>query len=322
MRILILGGTVFLGRHLVTAARERGHEVILFNRGRSNPFPDLETIVGDRDPNNGDGLSKLKGREFDAVMDTSGYVPRIVKASAQALEAHTKHYTFISSISVYSETSQPGMDESGPLATLEDPNTEDIAPHYGGLKAACENVVSDVYGARALNIRPGLIVGPYDPTDRFTYWPVRVAKGGQILAPNNPQMWTQFIDARDLAEWNVRLVEQQVAGVFNATGYPTHMGAVLEACGGGNITWADEAFLEAQKVAPWMGENSLPLWVPNEEGFMQLSIDRALQHGLTFRPLEVIAKDTLEWANSRPADYAWRSGLSAAREQELLTALG
>jgi 2'-hydroxyisoflavone reductase len=248
MRILVLGGTVFVGRHTVELALERGHEVSMFNRGQSNPglFQGIDEIRGDRQKD----LDRLAGRSWDAVIDTSGYLPRIVGASARALAESVPHYTFISSISAYARLSEPGMDEDAPLGELSAAGSEDIGKDYGALKVLCEQEVQAAYPAGALIIRPGLIVGPHDPTDRFTYWPVRAAEGGEVLAPGDPGRPVQVIDARDLAAWNLDLVERGVTGVFNATGPVTRMtmGRMLEACREGigsdaTFTWLDEAFL-------------------------------------------------------------------------------
>ena len=218
MKLLILGGTKYLGRHLTESALERGHEVTLFNRGRENPdlfHGKVEKLVGDRD---GD-LAALKGRKWDAVIDTSGYFPRVVKDSARLLADTVDHYTFISTISVYEDFSQPGIEETAPVGKLEDETVEDIgAGAYGPLKALCEQAVEEVMPGRSLIVRPGLIVGPYDPTDRFTYWPSRIAKGGEVLAPGDGTSPVQFIDARDLAEWVLTMTERKQTGVFNATG--------------------------------------------------------------------------------------------------------
>src|SRR5688572_29497367 len=197
MRLLVLGGTKFLGRAVVEAAVARGHEPTLFHRGLTNPglFPDLEHLRGDRDG----GLAALQGRTWDAVIDPSGYVPRIVRASAELLADAVEHYTFISSISVYPSFPTPGMDESSPVGTLEDPTVEDVPAHYGPLKALCEQAAEAAMPGRVFHVRAGLIVGPNDPSDRFTYWPVRVAKGGDVLAPGSPERPVQIIDVRDLA---------------------------------------------------------------------------------------------------------------------------
>jgi len=331
-RILILGGTGFLGPQLVEAARSRGHTVTLFNRGKTRPqlFPDVEKLQGDRDPKNGEGLKALEGRKWDAVIDTSGYVPRIAKASAELLAPNVGHYVFISTISVYKELPRPGMDESAPLATVDDPTTESVREHYGALKALCEQAVEAAFPGRTTNIRPGLIVGPDDPTQRFTYWPVRVAQGGEVLAPPGSDP-AQFIDARDLAEWTLLTIENRDFGTFNATGpdKPLTLRTLLEACkqaSGSNatFTWADAAFLEKHKVRPWM---DLPVWVPAQgemAGMSGVSNAKAMARGLKFRPVMDTARDTLTWFNGLPperqAELRKRAGLTPEREREVLAA--
>jgi 2'-hydroxyisoflavone reductase len=304
MKILILGGTVFLGRHLVVAARARGHEVTLFNRGLSGPdlFPDVEKLRGDRDG----GLDVLRGRRWDVVIDTSGFVPRIVRASAELLAGAVELYVFISTLSVIADTRVPGADESAPVGTLLDPTTEDATGSaYGPLKALCEQTVEEVMPGRALNIRPGLIVGPHDPTGRFTYWPVRVARGGEVLAPGRPDRQIQFIDARDLAQWTIRMAEDKQIGVFNATGPEPRltMEELLETCravsgSGARFTWVDDKFLINAGVGEWM---ELPLWLSQvapdaPRGFLSINVSKAIAHGLTFRPLADTVRDTLDWA--------------------------
>ncbi len=323
MKLLILGGTVFLGRHIVETARQRGHEIALFTRGERNPdlFPDVEKLRGNRDG----GLAPLEGRRWDAVIDTSGYVPRVVRASTELLKDAVGHYTFISSISVYAGFETPGMDETAPVGTLPDEGVEEITGEtYGPLKALCERAVEDVMPGRALIVRPGLIVGPYDPTDRFTYWPRRVARGGEVLAPDRPDRATQFIDARDLADWIVRMVEAGATGVYNATGPAERlaMGHLLDVCnaaggGGATFTWVPEHFLLDAGIGPWM---ELPLWVPESEGagFSSVSIAKARAAGLTFRPLDVTVRDTLAWDAARPAGTEYRAGLGAEKERETL----
>lgn len=320
MRLVILGGTVFLGRHLVESALARGHEVTMFNRGKHNAdlFPEVEKLRGDRD---GD-LSALEGRRWDAVIDTCGYVPRVVRASAELLSGAVDHYTFISSISVYSDWSKPGMDESGPIGMLDDVSLEEVTGEtYGPLKALCEQAAEASMPGRVLNIRPGLIVGPYDPSDRFTYWPLRVAHGGELLAPGSPNGLTQIIDVRDLAEWTIRMVEVGKTGVYNATGpdYPLTMGRLMEECrnvsgSDGHITWVDEKFLLDAQIAPW---SELPLWVPASEG-AGLACRKAMDDGLVFRPLADTIQDTLAWAQTLPADRELRAGMKPEREAEAL----
>ena len=324
MNILIIGGTRFLGRHLVEAALTRGHGVTLFNRGKSNPglFPELETIQGDREHD----IAKLAGRTWDAVIDTSGYVPRIVRLSATGLESSVGRYVFISSISVFANFSKVGMDESDPVGKLEDETVEEITGEtYGPLKALCEKIVQDIYGDRALIIRPGLIVGPNDPTDRFTYWPMRIVRGGDVLAPEKPEVPIQIIDVRDLADFTVMLLEQNASGIYNATGpdYELTLGTLLETCkqvsnSDANIKWASVEFLNQNKVEAW---SDMPVWIPDSEenqGFSRMNVSKAVSAGLKFRPLEETLRDTLAWAGTRPPDHEWRAGLKPEREQELL----
>jgi 2'-hydroxyisoflavone reductase len=323
MKILMIGGTVFLGRHTVAAALAHGHTVTLFNRGQHNPklFPEVEKIQGDRDG----GLDVLKGRQWDAVIDFCGYVPRVVKASAEFLAGAVERYVFISSVSVYAELDKaPDLTEDAAVGKIEDETLETITGEsYGPLKALCEQAVEKALPGRALIIRPGLIVGPNDPSDRFTYWPVRVARGGQVLCPSSPAWNTQIIDARDLAEWTICLVEAKAVGVYNATGpgYDLTFGDVIEsskAVSNSNAqwVWADDAWLLAEKVEPWM---ELPLWLGG--GDMIVKIDRALATGLTFRPLVDTVRDTLAWHATRPVDLQWRAGLKAEKEAELLEKL-
>ncbi len=322
MHLLIIGGTRFVGRHLVEAALARGHTLTLFNRGQSNPdlFPQVEQLHGDRAVD----LSPLKNRTWDAVIDTCGYIPRIVRKSAEALAYGTDRYVFISTVSVYAEGNPPGMDENSPLAKLSDESVEEVTGEtYGGLKVLCEQAVQQVYAGRALIVRPGLIVGPHDPTDRFTYWPHRIAQGGEVLAPGNPDQPVQIIDARDLAEWIVRMVEDNRPGVYNAVGpvYRLSMQRLLEECVAvcspqTRLTWIDEAFLLEHGVEPW---SEIPVWVPEKDAaFAMTSHARAVAAGLTFRVLADTIKDTLIWDAARPADHAWRAGLKREREVELL----
>jgi len=327
MRILIIGGTRFFGRHLVEAALARRHEVTLFNRGKTNPdlFPQLETILGDREKD----VSKLQGRIWDTVIDVAGYVPRIVRLSAEVLEPNVSRYVFISTISVYENFRKTGIDESYPVGNLEDETVEEITGEtYGPLKALCEKAVQDVYGERALFIRPGLIVGPHDPTDRFTYWPVRVGRGGNVLAPQNSEATTQIIDVRDLSEFTLKLIEENASGVYNVTGpdYELTLGRLLEVSkqvsgSDANFTWASVEFLNQNNVASW---SDMPAWVPDDEegvGFARLDISKAIGAGLKFRPLDETVRDTLEWAGTRPSDHAWRAGLTPEREAEVLAVL-
>ncbi len=324
MKLLILGGTVFVGRHLVEAALAHNHDVTLFNRGQHNAglFPDMETLHGDRDG----GLDPLKGRRWDAVVDTCGYVPRVVRASADLLSGAVDHYTFISSISVYRDVSRPGVDESGAVGTLEDTTTEEVTGDtYGPLKALCEQAVEEAMPGRTLVVRPGLIVGPHDPTDRFTYWPHRVARGGDVLAPGRPDQPVQFIDARDLAVWTLGMVEGHHMGTYNATGPGNSlpMGGLLDVCnrelgGTARFVWVDEPFLLREEVGPWI---ELPLWIPDEmdmRGQSGIDCHKAIAAGLTLRPLDETVRDTLAWDATRPDDTARAAGLRPEREAELL----
>jgi 2'-hydroxyisoflavone reductase len=329
MKMLIIGGTKFLGRHLVDSALARGHTVTLFNRGKTNPglFPSVETIIGDREFD----IAKLAGREWDAVIDVAGYVPRIVRLSASGLERSVGRYVFISSISVYPEAllKKIGIAESDAVGKLEDESVEEITGEtYGPLKALCEKTVMDLYGKHGLVIRPGLIVGPHDPTDRFTYWPVRVARGGDVLAPERPSVPVQIVDVRDLSGFIVKMIETNASGIYNATG-PDHeltFGAMLDTCkavsaSDARFHWASAEFLKAHSVAEW---SDIPVWVPDNEesqGFSRVDVSKAIRAGLNFRPLEETVRDTLDWANTRPADHEWRAGLKPEREQELLQQL-
>ena len=319
---MILGGTRFLGRCLVEAALGDDHTVTLFNRGLSDPdlFPEVETIKGDRD---GD-LSALRGRRWDAVIDTCGYVPRVVRASAGLLAGAVDHYTFVSSISVYPDNMGPGADEGAPVEELEDPTVEEITGEtYGGLKALCERAAEAEMPGRVLNVRPGLISGPHDPTDRFTYWPRRVATGGEVLAPDRPELRVQFIDVRDLAGWMVKMSAEQRTGTYNATGpaYELRMGKLLEECeavgGDAKIVWVSEEFLEENGVEPF---TELPLWVPREyAGMLAVDCGKAIAAGLTFRPVSETIRDVLEWDSNR-AEPELAAGLKPDRERELLSA--
>jgi 2'-hydroxyisoflavone reductase len=329
MKLLILGGTGFLGPHIVQAALDAGHTPTLFNRGKSNAalFPDVETLHGDRDPDKGNGLSALRGRYWDAVIDICGYVPRIVAASAQMLAPAAKYYLFISTISVYSDLSAEKIDERSPVGYLADPTVEKVTGEtYGPLKVLCEQAVEAAMPGRSLSIRPGLIVGPGDPTDRFTCWPVRIDRGGEALAPGDPAAPVQIIDARDLARFVVRSIEHQAIGIMNATGPRDRfeMGQMLAGCKAvtnspAKLTWVSAEFLLQQGVKPW---TTIPLWIPDTpdmRGFARIQSHKAIEAGLTFRAFEETARDTLQWFKSRP-DQTLRAGLTPQRESELLRA--
>jgi 2'-hydroxyisoflavone reductase len=323
VRVLILGGTAFLGVHLTTDLLARGHDVTHFNRGRTGSAPaGVRTVPGDR----ADGFNGLEDERFDAVVDTSGYLPHVVEISARFFEPRCGRYVFVSSISVYDDKLEEGFEDS-PMPPLPPGASQTVmtSETYGPLKAGCERVVASAFGERSTIVRPGLIAGPLDPTDRFTYWPVRFARGGEILAPGTADRPVQFVDVRDLARFMVQLIERNAGGDYNVTspqGTFT-MGGVMQACADAArvtyaVRWVDDEFLTGQGVAPWM---DLPLWIPPSEnmpGFMNFNVRRALAAGLTIRPLAETVRDTLAWALRRPREYAARAGIAPARETELL----
>ena len=319
MRLLILGGTRFLGRHIAEQALAAGHELTLLHRGRSGAdlFPQARHLLADRNTD----LSALDGGSWDAVIDTCGYFPRQVKAAGDALRGRVGRYLFVSSISVYAGFAA-GQDEDAPLATLPDPTVEAVTGEtYGGLKALCERAMFDALPGHAVVARPGLIVGPHDPSGRFGYWPERIAEGGDVLAPGDPQAPVQFIDARDLAAWLLKQAADGSIGTYNLTGplqRLTMAGLLNRARAVFNPTarlhWADEEFLRTRGVEPW---SDLPVWVGREEsGLHEIRIDRALATGLACRPLEDTLRDTLDWLRTTPT--AARSGLAREREAALL----
>ena len=322
MRILVIGGTSFLGRHYVEAALEAGHQVTLFNRGKTGAglFPDVERLTGDRTKS----VDALRGRTWDAAFDTSAYVPRVARMTAEALASSVPHYTFISTISVYSDFGKPGLEETGALQTLKDPDTEEVTGEtYGGLKVLCEDVISEIYPRGGLIIRPGIIAGPYDPTDRFTYLAARAARGGRMLVPGALDSPLQIIDARDLADWSLHAMEGGLEGAFNAAAPAITVGEVLTAArdiAGADTEFvtADGAFLEANGADP----NAVNTWYlddPATEGsFWNVDASKAAANGLRFRPIAVTIRDTVEWAKTRGADYQWRAGIEWAKEAELL----
>ena len=328
MRILIIGGTHFLGRHLVEAALARNHEVTLFNRGKTNPglFPQVEKINGDREKD----VEKLNGHFWESVIDTSGYLPRLVRLSAEVLKDNLPHYVFISTISVYENFKKIGIDESYPVGKIQNETIEEITGEtYGPLKALCEQAVHAIFGREGtLIVRPGLIVGPHDPTDRFTSWPVRVKRGGEVLAPEKSEAPIQIIEARDLAEFIIKLIEENAFGIYNATGpdYELTMGRLLDVSkqvsgSDAKFKWASVDFLKQNNVQPW---SDMPVWIPADEegvGAARIDVSKAIQAGLKFRPLEETVRDTLEWAQTLPADHEWRAGLKPEREKELLALL-
>ena len=336
-KLLILGGTRFLGPALVEAALAKGWTVTLFNRGKSNPglFKDrpVEEIHGDR--NVADDVKKLAGRKWDSVIDTSGYFPKQVRSSTSVLAGNFGQYVFISSISVYDTPMKAGMDEAAKVARLPQGTDVDAIDkisegNYGALKLLCEEAAEKAMPGKALNIRPGYIVGLRDGSDRFTYWPVRVQKGGEVLVPGRPADPVQFIDVRDLGDFIIRLVEAGTNGVFNATGPKERlgMGALLEACkkvtkSDATFTWADEATMKELSLTP---DSDFPIWVsPSspEGGIGDVSIARAVKAGLTFRPLATTIEDTLAWWKTLPEERRakMRAGITAEREAAALAAL-
>ena len=311
LKILILGGTGFIGPWEVEAAVARGHEVTLFNRGKSKPdmFPDLERLKGDRDPDKDEGLSALVGREFDVVIDNSGYYPRHVKASAELLAPHVKHYIYVSSISAYGQTDVEGQDETAPVAVMDDPTVEDMGEgyvNYGPLKALCESAAEDAMPGRVAVVRPGYIVGPGDHTHRFTYWPLRVRQGGHVAVPGAPDDPIQIIDVRDLTEWIIHLAEESITGVFNGSGPERRltMGEVVETAkrvtgSDAEFTWLGTGFSESHP------DVYFPIWTPYEgeyRGFHTFSNARSMKAGLTFRPLSETIVDLLAQFDGLPQE--------------------
>jgi 2'-hydroxyisoflavone reductase len=336
VKILIVGGTLFLGRHLVEAAVARGHDVSTFSRGRhiSGARPDVESLRGDRHAD----VSALMGRRWDAAIDTCGYVPGAVNRLLDVLATAIGHYTFVSSVSVYADFAPAGTDETSPLATITQEQlreAEEMATGaratsrsygemYGALKALCERAAEGRMPGRVLTVRPGLIVGPYDYTDRFTYWVRRVSEGGSVLAPGTPVRRVRVIDARDLSEWIVRMAERQQTGVFNATGAEDDLsfGRLLDVCrtvseSDARFAWIDETYLLDSGIQPW---SELPLWIPQARNeIFEVRNDKAVAAGLTFRSLDATVRDTFEWDRARPNDEPLKSGISRDRERELMS---
>ena len=333
MNILILGGTGFTGPYQVRYALSRGHKVTTFNRGKTHPgeLPEgVEQLIGDRNGR----LDALKGRRWDVVIDNPTTLPVWVRDAAQVLKGNVERYVFISTISVYTDTSK-GVDENAPLAKYEGPDAfkETLEAMkasgyktYGPLKALSEQEAEKWFPGKTLIVRPGLIVGPRDETDRFTYWPVRIDRGGEVLAPGTPDDPVQFIDARDLAEWTIRMVENRETGTYNATGPAKALGigGMLDGIKGAlnsnaKFIWAPADFLKQQRVEAW---SDMPVWTGEESGMARTNISRAVGKGLTFRPLAETARDTLAWFKSQPQDRQskLRAGLTPEREAEALAA--
>ena len=322
LRILILGGTRFLGVHQVEYALARGHSVTLFNRGRTNPelFPEVEKRVGDRN----DDLTALEGGEWDVVIDNSASIPRWVRQSAQLLKESAGQYIFTSSISAFADFSTVGMDETAPVGKLEDPTIEEVTGEtYGPLKALCEAEAERAFPGRATIVRPGLSVGPWDNTDRFTYWPVRIDRGGEVLAPGDGTDPVQFVDGRDLGSWMIRLAEEGQTGVYNATGPAVrmNMSAMLDGIRGAGssdatFTWVDADFLAEHEVEPW---TQMTVWVPASgeyAGLAQVNCQKAIAAGLSFRTLGETARDTLAWWKTLPSERRENPGAGCPPELE------
>lgn len=341
LRILILGGTGFIGPHEVEYALARGHKVTLFNRGQTNPglFPGVEKLIGDR--NKPDGYAALKGRKWDVVIDNPTQVPRWVREAGAVLAANTDKYVFVSTLSAFENRKAIGITEDGPLSVPAPPDAVPAgaayqaaypgAPvsTYGPLKVRSEMEAKAAFGNKALIVRPGLIVGPGDLTDRFSYWPVRIEQGGEVLAPGDPDDFVGFIDARDFTEFIVRLCEQGKSGTYNAVGPKYGMSTAemlygIKAVTGGTaqFTWVDTDFLLERKLRPY---SDLPVWMAprgNNVGWARMDISKALKAGITFRPLATTVRDTLEYYHAQPAERqeSLRAGLSPEKEREVLTA--
>jgi 2'-hydroxyisoflavone reductase len=337
MKVLIIGGTKFLGRHLIQSALAKGHEVTLFNRGTKyteESIEAVEEIHGDRHTD----LEKLAHRRWDAVIDTCGYLPQTVRISAEFLNDKVNQYVFISSGSVYSETSQPNYDETTATAKLTpeqqkavaeiDPKGElnglTLGENYGALKALCEQTIEQIMPNRTLNIRAGMIVGAFDWTDRFAYWVMRIADGGDILAPGKPENPVQLIDARDLSDWIIKMIEANENGIFNATSPPFELcfGQMLEeiksaTSATAEFIWVNEKFLVEENVAPW---SEMPFYLPQSDEnfryFLTMNVDRALTKGLTFRPLRETILEVFNWRKAQNMEM--KAGISVERESELL----
>ncbi|MGH8050153.1 MAG: NAD-dependent epimerase/dehydratase family protein [Arenimonas sp.] len=332
LRILVMGGTGFLGPHFVEAALNKGHQLTLFNRGKTNPgrfkdsrYESIEQLQGDRKSD----LSALNDKSWDAVLDTSAYLPADVTRSASLLKQAVQQYLIVSTISVYAKMDRPGLDENSELIVLPDPTVDKVSNEtYGGLKALSEKAAEAAMPGKVTVVRPGLIVGPGDSTDRFTYWPTRVARGGDILAPESPNAPTQFIDVRDLANFLLHLIEQKNIGIFNADAQAGSltMGKLIDAClkaspKAGKPVWVPADFLAENNVGAWM---DLPCWIPahgDEAGFGQRSASKALAAGLMYRSLDSTVRDTLAYWNSLPTERHAKpgAGLSAEREAAVLS---
>lgn len=333
LKILVMGGTAFIGPAFAEMALARGHELTFFNRGRTNPqlFPGVEKIQGDRTI--AEDVEQLRGRQWDVVLDNSCYFPRAVDMVVDIVKDSVKQYVVISTISVYAGYEESGMTEDSALATLEDPTVEEVTGEtYGGLKVLCEQAAQNALPDRTTVIRPGLIVGPLDRSDRFTYWPVRVSRGGEVLAPGAPDQGIQFIDARDLMSFTLKCIEERRFGVYQCTSQAQSVstGALLAGCkqatqSDAEFTWVDAAFLEEHEVEGW---SEMPCWIAPEgeyAGFGSLDVARAIGAGLSFRPLANTIRDTLEWWAIQPENAdgprtELRAGIAPEKEAAVLAA--
>ncbi len=329
LRILILGGTGFIGPHQVEYAMSRGHTVTLFNRGQTNPglFPNVEKLMGDR--NAPDGYKALRGKTWDVVIDNPTQIPRWVREAGAALKDSAQRYVYVSTLSAFANRKAIGMTEDGPLNEPAPPDAEPPRASYGALKVRCEMDAKAIWGDRTLIVRPGLIVGPGDLTDRFSYWPIRVEQGGELLAPGTPDDPVAFIDQRDLTEFMIRLCEVQANGVYNVVGPRTTLtiAEMLYGCkavttSDARFTWVDADFVLEQKLRPY---TDLPVWMPprgNSEGWARMDISKAKNAGLTFRPLADTARDTLTYYHAQTPErqQALKAGLTPEREREVLAA--
>jgi 2'-hydroxyisoflavone reductase len=324
MNILVLGGSGFLGPDIVEPLVKQGHTVTLFNRGKTRPglFPELEKLVGDRN----NDLKALEGRAWDVVVDVPATLPLWVKMSTALLVKNCKRYVFVSSVSVYDDFSSKGMDEAGQTFDVDpalDQATKPSNELFGPMKRRCEAIVQEMFNEHATIVRPGLIVGPDDPTDRFTYWPARIDRGGEVLAPMPQDMPVQFIDSRDLGAFIAKLIDDGHTGTYNATGPGSLLtmdqmlyGIRAATSSPVSFTWVDTAFLLG-RAGPFM---EVPLWVPGEEmkGFMSLDCSKAVSHGLSFRPLADTARDIMAWVKTLPPDRKWVAGLKPEKEQQIM----
>lgn len=340
MRILVLGGSRFLGRSFVEVAQAQNHEVTVFNRGNQNDgLKDVEIITGDRFGE----LRELQNRYWDAVLDTSGFIPYTVQNTTNLLKDRIDHYTFISSISVYKDWVPENLDETYPVSEMSLEKANELSKdvngpmyeYYGHFKALCEQIAEKNMPDRMLNVRAGQLIGPNDYTDRIPYWVHRIAKGGKVLVPGNPNRRVQVIDNHDLSKWILEMMAVRSGGTFNATGpdYFLTMKEFLDECikvsgSDAELIWADEKFLLDQKVSPW---TELPLWVPENyplspeleqpwKGAFSISIEKAVQSGLNFRPLEESLTEIYEWEKKRNLSVDdWKSGMREEREKALLS---